>query len=41
MTDEAIDILLVEDSQDDAVFFAHALEETKLAARVRVARDGV
>ena len=41
MTDEAIDILLVEDSQDDAVFFAHALEETKLGARVRVARDGV
>jgi CheY-like chemotaxis protein len=41
MADDATDILLVEDSPDDAAFFLHAIEETKLCARVRVARDGV
>lgn len=39
--DEGIDILLVEDSEDDVVFFQHALKEAGLAGRVRFARDGV
>lgn len=38
---EDMDILLVEDSEDDAVFFQHALKEARLAERVRLARDGV
>jgi CheY-like chemotaxis protein len=41
MTDDAPDILLVEDSPDDAGFFLNAVAETKLGARVQVARDGV
>jgi CheY-like chemotaxis protein len=41
MSDELIDILLVEDSADDAAFVRHALEEAKLGARLRIARDGV
>lgn len=40
MTDENADILLVEDSADDAAFFTHALKEAGLSAQVRVARDG-
>jgi CheY-like chemotaxis protein len=41
MTDEMVDILLVEDSKDDAAFFAHALGETKTGVRVRTAHDGM
>ncbi len=41
MTENAADILLVEDSPDDRAFFLRAIEETKLGARVQVARDGV
>ena len=37
---EHIDILLVEDSSDDAAFFLHALEEQKFPAPVKIARDG-
>ncbi|HTX20816.1 MAG TPA: response regulator [Candidatus Aquilonibacter sp.] len=40
MTDETVDILLVEDSADDAAFFAHALKEAGLPAQARTARDG-
>jgi two-component system response regulator len=36
-----VDILLVEDSEDDAVFFQRALKEAGLAERVQYARDGV
>lgn len=41
MTDELIDILLVEDCQDDAVFFTSAVAEAKPEVRVRVVRDGM
>jgi len=41
MTSEAMDILLVEDSEDDSAFFIHALKESSPAAQLRVARDGV
>jgi CheY-like chemotaxis protein len=41
MTDDETDILLVEDSPDDTAFFLNAVAETKLGARVQVARDGV
>jgi two-component system response regulator len=34
-------ILLVEDSEDDAVFFREALEEAGLEVRLQIARDGV
>ena len=37
---EHIDIFLVEDSSDDAAFFLHALEEEKVPAPVKIARDG-
>jgi len=36
-----VDILLVEDSADDAAFFTHALKEAALSAQVRHARNGV
>jgi two-component system response regulator len=36
-----VDILLVEDSEVDAVFFQRALKEAGLAERVRYVRDGV
>jgi two-component system response regulator len=38
---EPIDILLVEDSEDDAAFFEHALREAMPLAHLLVARDGV
>jgi two-component system response regulator len=41
MTEESVDILLVEDSEDDAAFFQRALKEAGLAERVRHVRDGV
>lgn len=36
-----MDILLVEDSEDDAAFFVLALRESSPAARLRRVRDGV
>jgi two-component system response regulator len=41
MISEAMDILLVEDSEDDSAFFIHALNETYPGTHLRVARDGV
>jgi len=41
MSDGAMDILLVEDSEDDSAFFVLALKESNLSARLRHARDGV
>jgi two-component system response regulator len=41
MTSDALDILLVEDSEDDSAFFVHALKESNPEAHLRVARDGV
>jgi len=41
MNDETTDILLVEDSQDDARFFTRAIEESRLGTRLRIARNGV
>lgn len=38
MTD--LDLLLVEDSEEDSMFFVHALEEAKLSPHIRIARDG-
>jgi two-component system response regulator len=40
MPDSIIDILLVEDSADDAAFVRHALEEANLGIQLRIARDG-
>jgi CheY-like chemotaxis protein len=40
MPEEAVEILLVEDSPDDVQFFVHALEKTGLAARLQVISDG-
>ena len=40
MTSELMDILLVEDSEDDAAFFVHAIKEAIPAARMRIVRDG-
>lgn len=40
MPDDTFDILLVEDSPDDAEFFKHALRETGLPARLQIAPDG-
>lgn len=40
MNDESTDILLVEDSEDDAVFFKHAMKLANPSARLRIARDG-
>lgn len=40
MPDSVIDILLVEDSADDAAFVRHALEEANLGIRLHIARDG-
>lgn len=39
-TDSSIDILLVEDSADDAAFVRHALDEANLGVRLHIARDG-
>ena len=41
MADEAMDIILVEDSEDDSAFFVHALKEAKPDAQLLIARDGV
>jgi CheY-like chemotaxis protein len=41
MADEATDILLVEDSEDDSAFFIHALKESNPEAQLLVVRDGV
>jgi len=41
MNSEATDILLVEDSVDDAAFFTGALKESNPAARLVLAHDGV
>ena len=40
MTDTTVDILLIEDSVDDAAFVRHALKEADLGARLHIARDG-
>jgi two-component system, response regulator len=41
MAEEFIDILLVEDSTDDAAFFIRAAEAAKLGVQIRRACDGV
>lgn len=41
MPDDGANILLVEDSADDAAFVAHALKDAKLGAQLKIARDGV
>jgi CheY-like chemotaxis protein len=41
MTEEAIEILLVEDNPDDLDMAIRALRKAKLANRIQVARDGV
>jgi two-component system response regulator len=40
MSDEVIEILLVEDNPNDLELTLHAFAEHKLANRIRVARDG-
>ena len=40
METETMDILLVEDSEDDAAFFLHALKKDNPSAQLRIARDG-
>jgi CheY-like chemotaxis protein len=40
MSEETAEILLVEDSRDDADFFAHTFEKARLAARLHVIPDG-
>lgn len=40
MSEEAVEILLVEDSEDDAEFFARTFRKSQLSARIHVARDG-
>lgn len=40
MAEPVIDILLVDDSEDDAAFFLHALKESRPATVWRHARDG-
>lgn len=37
---DAIEILLVEDNPSDAILAMHALEKSKLANRIQIARDG-
>jgi two-component system response regulator len=39
-TDEAVEILLVEDNPDDIQLTLHALKRSRLTNRVRVVRDG-
>jgi two-component system, response regulator len=41
MGDRDIEILVVEDSADDATFIRHSLEAANLGAGLRIARDGV
>jgi two-component system response regulator len=40
MADEALDILLVEDGEDDAAFFTNALKESNPEVQLLIARDG-
>ena len=40
MADETADVLLVEDSPDDAAFFVHTFEKARLPARLHVLPDG-
>ena len=40
MSDESVEILLVEDSPDDVAFFVRTFNKTNLAARVHVVADG-
>jgi two-component system response regulator len=40
MTDDGLDILLVEDNPNDVRLALHALREYKITGRVRVVRDG-
>ena len=40
MAEETADVLLVEDSPDDAAFFVHAFEKARLPARLHVLSDG-
>jgi len=40
MSDAAAEIVLVEDSPDDADFFVHVFEKTGLAARLHILTDG-
>jgi two-component system response regulator len=41
MSDNAVDLLLVEDSPDDVEFFKHAFEKTNVVCRIHVVADGV
>jgi len=38
---EPLNVLLVEDSEDDAFFFRHAFERAECDARLSTARDGI
>jgi CheY-like chemotaxis protein len=40
MTEEAAEILLIEDSPDDVAFFKHTFDKAGLTASLRVAADG-
>lgn len=40
MTEETAEILLIEDSADDATFFKHAFEKAGMTARLRIVVDG-
>jgi two-component system response regulator len=40
MAEETAEVLLVEDSPDDAAFFVHAFEKARLPARLHVLPDG-
>ena len=40
MSDESVEILLVEDSPDDVAFFVRTFNKSNLAARVHVVADG-
>ena len=41
MTNEGMDVLLVEDNEDDSTFLVRALKDAAPTAHIRVARDGV
>lgn len=38
--DETVEVLLIEDNPDDAVFFSHTFGKCGVAARLRVVKDG-
>jgi two-component system response regulator len=40
MTDETVEILLIEDNSSDEMLALHAFKQHKLATKVRVVRDG-